>query len=66
MKGIYFIEKYYKNLYRSNEVKHAVRFHKNNNKFEDIRDYFNRLENISLKAINSGKRNLLYNCFFER
>ena len=29
MRGIYFIEKYYKNLYNSKEVKHAIRFHKN-------------------------------------
>lgn len=66
MNGIYFIEKYYKNLYNSDSVKHAVRFHKNNTKFEDIRDYFNRLEDITIKAINSGKKDLLYNCFFSR
>ena len=66
MNGIIFIEKYYKNLYNSKEVKHSVRFHKNKTKYEDIRDYFNRLESISLKAINSGKKELLYNTFFRR
>ena len=66
MDGIIFIEKYYKNLYCSKEVKHSVRFHKNKTKYEDIRDYFNRLESISLKAINSGKKELLYNTFFSR
>lgn len=66
MRGIYFIEKYYKNLYNSNEVKHSARFHKNKNKFEDIRDYFDRLESISSRAINSGKKELLYNTFFSR
>jgi hypothetical protein len=66
MNGILFIEKYYKNLYNSKEVKHSVRFHKNKTKYEDIRDYFNRLESISLKAINSGKKELLYNTFFSR
>ena len=65
MRGIYFIEKYYKNLYNSKEVKHAIRFHKNRNKYEDIGIYFDRLESISLKAINSGKKNLLYNTFFD-
>ena len=66
MNGIIFIEKYYKNLYNSKEVKHSVRFHKNKTKYEDIRDYFNRLESISSKAINSGKKELLYNTFFSR
>jgi len=64
--GIRFIEKYYKNLYESNEVKYASRFHTSNTKFEDIRDYFDRLEDISKRAINSGKKDLLYNCFFRR
>ena len=66
MDGIYFIEKYYKNLYNSNEVKYANRFYNNSNKFEDIKNYFDRLENISQRAINSGKKELLYNCFFRR
>ena len=64
--GIHFIEKYYKNLYNSKEVKYATRFYKNENKFEDIKDYFDRLEDISRRAINSGKKDLLYNCFFRR
>ena len=64
--GIHFIEKYYKNLYNSKEVKYATRFYKNENKFEDIKDYFDRLEDISKRAINSGKKDLLYNCFFRR
>ena len=66
MDGIFFIEKYYKNLYNSKEVKHSNRFYKNNNKFENIKNYFERLENISKRAINSGKKELLYNCFFRR
>ena len=65
MDGIYFIEKYYKNLYNSNEVKYANRFYNNSNKFEDIKNYFDRLENISQRAINSGKKELLYNCFLK-
>ena len=64
--GIHFIERYYKNLYNSKEVKHATKFYKNDNKFEDIKDYFDRLESISKRAINSGKKELLYNCFFRR
>ena len=64
--GIHFIEKYYKNLYNSKEVKYANRFHRNENKFEDIKAYFDRLESISKRAINSGKKDLLYDCFFRR
>ncbi len=64
--GIHFIEKYYKNLYNSNQVKYATRFFNNDNKFDDIKDYFDRLERISKRAINSGKKTLLYDCFFRR
>ena len=66
MEGIYFIEKHYKNLYNSKEVQYANRFYHNSNKFEDIKNYFDRLESISKRAINSGKKELLYNCFFRR
>ena len=66
MDGICFIEKHYKNLYSSNEVKYANRFYRNSNKYEDIKNYFDRLERISKRAINAGKKDLLYDCFFRR
>ena len=59
--GIHFIERYYKNLYNSKEVKYATRFHRNENKFEVIKVYFDRLENISKRITIQLLFSSLYN-----
>lgn len=62
-KGIYFIEKYYKNLYI--DIKNK-RESKNINKYKDIENYFNRIDRISKKAIYNNKIDLLYNCYYKK
>lgn len=62
-KGIYFIERYYKDLY--SDIKNK-RGSKNINKYKDIESYFNRIEEISKKAIHNNKIDLLYNFYYKK
>ena len=62
-KGIYFIERYYKNLY--SDIKNK-RGSKNINKYKDIESYFNRIEVISKKAIYNNKIDLLYDFYYRK
>lgn len=63
MNGIKFIEKYYNNLYNSESVRHSAL---GRNKYEDIQRYFDRLEDITIRAINNNKKELLYNYYFKK
>lgn len=61
--GIYFIERHYKDLYKIIKDK---RTSNNINKYEDINDYFYRIDRISSKAINNGKKDLLYKAYYKK
>lgn len=67
--GIKLLDKLYKDLYKTKEVRNAIKRNKNvnnSNKYEDIIDYLNRLERIHKLANTSEKRDILLNFYYDK
>lgn len=61
--GIHFIEKHYNNLYKQVKSKNTSR---NINKYTDIKNYFKKINNTSIKLVNSNNEDRLYNLYYDK
>ena len=62
--GEEFLDKLYRDLYMSDEVQHTKEI--KDKRLEAIKKYMDRLERVHSKADTDGKKNLLYNLYFDK